>query len=278
MASIEQIKASDGSGNANVATVQNSRSPGATTIIVDTVLGINGDGFAGSMGTPHTFTDPITSEVITVISEATCVDFIGHVDGSNLEIDDIAPGQSDLGSEVGDIVIIRPTTQWGDNVAEVLEVAHDDDGTLKAGAVDTAAVLASDVVTTAKILNSNVTTAKVATDAITDAKLIYGKLRSRQGGSATNWNTSGTNTYDYSGTDVFIQAGTQTTSGGGSVVITFPTAFNQVPIFVATVVTSAATNAFARLSAISATQATVQLISDTGGGASEKFNWIAIGE
>lgn len=134
MASIEQIRASDGSGNASVATVQSTRAGGASTIIVDTVLGINPTGFAGTMGTPHTFTDPITSETITVISEATAVDFIGHVDGSNLEIDTIAPGYVDGGSEVGDIIIIRPTTQWGDNVADVLDVSHEDDGKLKPNA------------------------------------------------------------------------------------------------------------------------------------------------
>lgn len=139
MASIEQIKASDGSGNASVATVQSSRSSGASTIIVDTVLSIN-DSFMGSMGTPHTFIDPITSEEITVISEATAVDFSGHVDGSNLEIDDIAPGYTDAGSEVGDIVIIRPTTQWSDNLAEVLEESHNDDGTLIGTAVRSALV------------------------------------------------------------------------------------------------------------------------------------------
>src|SRR4051812_15645158 len=110
MASIQLIKGSNGSGNANLATIQSSRSPGALTIIVDTVLDINPGGFAGTMGTPHTFTDPVTSETITVISEATAVDFTGHVDGSNLEIDDIAPGYTDGGSDVGDIVIIRPTT------------------------------------------------------------------------------------------------------------------------------------------------------------------------
>lgn len=134
MASIDKIRASDGSENASVATVQNSRSPGSSTIVVDTVAGIP-DFFTGTMGTPHTFTDPITSETITVISEATAVDFAGHVDGSNLEIDDIAPGYSDLGSEVGDIIVIRPTTQWGDNLAEVLEVAHEDDGALKDTAI-----------------------------------------------------------------------------------------------------------------------------------------------
>lgn len=131
MASIQLVKASDGSGNANVATVQSSRSPGATTIIVDTVLGINPGGFTGTMGTPHTFTDPVTSETITVISEATAVDFSGHVDGSNIEIDDIAPGYTDAGSSVGDIIVIRPTTQYADNLAEVLETTLNDDGTPK---------------------------------------------------------------------------------------------------------------------------------------------------
>lgn len=131
MASIELVKGSDGSGNASLATVQNTRAPLATTIDVDTVLGINGAGFAGSMGTPHTFVDPVTSETITVISEATCVDFTGHVDGSNLEIDDIAPGYTDNGSAVGDIIIIRPTTQYADNLADILDAAHNDDGTLK---------------------------------------------------------------------------------------------------------------------------------------------------
>lgn len=135
MASIQRIKGSDGSGNANMATIQNTRAPAATTIIVDTVLGINPTGFAGTMGTPHTFTDPVTSETITVISEATAVDFFGHVDGANLEIDTIAPGYTDAGSAIGDIVIIRPTTQYADNLAAVLGVSHADDGTLNAAGI-----------------------------------------------------------------------------------------------------------------------------------------------
>jgi hypothetical protein len=164
MASIENIKASDGSGNASLATVQSTRTAGSSTINVDTVLGINGDGFAGTMGTPHTFTDPVTSETITVISEATAVDFIGHVDGSNLEIDTIAPGYTDAGSEVGDIVIIRPTTQWGDEVAAILETAHNDDGSLKDDAVTTD-VIADDAVTTDKLDDASVTPDKLATGA-----------------------------------------------------------------------------------------------------------------
>lgn len=135
MASIERLRASDGSANASVATVQSTRAPAATTIDVDTVLAINPGGFEGTMGTPHTFTDPITSETITVISEATAVDFTGHIDGSNIEIDDIAPGYTDAGSAVGDIIIIRPTTNYGNNLADVLDAAHDDDGTPSASAI-----------------------------------------------------------------------------------------------------------------------------------------------
>lgn len=134
MASIDSIRASNGGGNAAVATVQSTRAPLSSTIVVDTVDNIN-DTFMGAMGTPHTFIDPVTSEEITVISEATAVDFAGHVDGANLEIDTIAPGYTDLGSEIGDIVVIRPTTQHTDNLADVLDVSHNDDGSLTEAAV-----------------------------------------------------------------------------------------------------------------------------------------------
>lgn len=131
MASINLIKASDGTGNASTATVQTVRNSGVTTIIVDTVNNIPAT-FMGSMGTPHTFVDPVTSEEITVISEATAVDFTGHVSGANLEIDSIAPGYTDLGSAVGDIIVIRPTTDWANNIASVLATAHSDTGAIKA--------------------------------------------------------------------------------------------------------------------------------------------------
>lgn len=129
MASIEKVKGSNGSGNANVATVQTLRTAGSSSILVDTVLNINPAGFSASMGTPHTFTDPVTSEVITVISEASAVDFTGHINSGHIEIDTIAPGYTDAGSKVGDIVVIRPTNQWADNLASVLAAAHNDDGT-----------------------------------------------------------------------------------------------------------------------------------------------------
>lgn len=128
MASINLIKGSDGTGNAATAIVSTLRAPSASTLIVSTVDNIPAT-FYASMGTPHTFTDPVTGETITVISEATAVDFRGHVDGINLEIDAIAPGYTDAGSAVGDIIVIRPITEWANNVADVLAEEHKDDGT-----------------------------------------------------------------------------------------------------------------------------------------------------
>jgi hypothetical protein len=183
MTSIDSIKASDGTDNASVATVQTIRSGGATTIVVDTVLGINTN-FHATMGTPHTFTDPVTSEAITVISEATAVDFKGHVSGSDLEIDTIAPGYSDTGSAVGDIVIIKPTTQWADEVAKILEVSLEDNGTLK-----------DSIVTTGKIATGAVGNTDLASSAVSTEKLDATLTALIGLGGVTSKDTSGVNGY-----------------------------------------------------------------------------------
>lgn len=134
MQSIAYIPGSDGAANASLMTVTDVRAPLASTILVNTVANVP-DKFYASMGTPNTFTDPITGETITVISEATAVDFAGHVDGSNIEIDEIAPGYTDNGSEVGDIIIIRPITEWANNIHNILSQSLEDDGKIKESAV-----------------------------------------------------------------------------------------------------------------------------------------------
>lgn len=72
-----------------------------------------------------------------------------------------------------------------------LLIHSDLDGTLKAGAVDVATVLASDVVTTAKILNANVTTAKLADASVTNAKLAT--TTGEPGGAWETWTPTLTN-------------------------------------------------------------------------------------
>lgn len=140
MQSILYVNGSNGVANASLMTVTTIRSAGASVIAVNTVLGAPTK-FYGSMGTPHTFTDPVTSEVITVISDATAVDFAGTISGSTVTIDQIAPGYTDLGSKVGDIVIIRPVTEWANNLKNILNQSHNDDGSINTAG--STAVLAS---------------------------------------------------------------------------------------------------------------------------------------
>lgn len=137
MKSLAYIPGSDGSANASLMTITQVRTAPATSITVNTVAGVP-QKFLASMGTPHTFIDPVTGETITVISEASAVDFAGHIDSGKVEIDAIAPGYTDLGSKVGDIIVIRPITEWANNIHNILSEAHDDDGKLKAGAANKA--------------------------------------------------------------------------------------------------------------------------------------------
>jgi hypothetical protein len=137
MQSIKYLPASSGVGNPSLMTVQTLRAANATTIITNTVAGVPAF-FYATMGTPHTFTDSVTGETITIISEATAVDFAGHTNSGQLVIDAIAPGYTDAGSKVGDIVVLRPLTEWANNLFNILNAgAHNDDGTLAKTAMDT---------------------------------------------------------------------------------------------------------------------------------------------
>jgi hypothetical protein len=137
MQSIKYLPASSGVGNPSLMTVQTLRAANATTIITNTVAGVPAF-FYATMGTPHTFTDPVTGETITIISEATAVDFAGHTNSGQLVIDAIAPGYTDAGSKVGDIIVLRPLTEWSNNLFNILNAgAHNDDGTLAKTALDT---------------------------------------------------------------------------------------------------------------------------------------------
>lgn len=116
------------------------------------------------------------------------------------------------------------------------------------------------------------------TNIINDSSLKYGKLRTRQGGSATNWGTSGTTAYDYKGTNVWLETGTLLMDGNPKAV-TFPTAFNQVPQVWCQVLTQVGANCFAIAASISTTGFNCAVVTD-GGNANtgQTVNWLAIGE
>lgn len=122
---------------------------------------------------------------------------------------------------------------------------------------------------------------------VTASQLTYGKLRSRQGGSATNWTTTGTTTYDYSGTNVFTQVGSvlstdaTTNSSNGwyatsAQTVTFPIAFSQPPMVI---VTTQGDHAVAGLfNPPTTTSFTWKARASTSVGANVTIYWMAIGE
>jgi len=125
--SIENVKGSDNTAETVRAVVTAQRAVSSTVIAVNSLVGFNTN-FIGTTGALD------ADNKLTVRPQV----FFGHISGSNIEIDSFAPGYTDLGNEVGDIVVIKPTTSWADEVAALLGVSHNDDGTIKDGAVTNA--------------------------------------------------------------------------------------------------------------------------------------------
>lgn len=129
MVSINNIRASDGTGPAAKATVGSARAISATTITVDTVSHWPAN-FIAATGTPDLTTGLITTATIQV--------FYGHLSGGTIIIDSFASGYTDKGNSSGDIVVLKPTTAWAKEVANLLAVSLNDDGTLNTAATTAA--------------------------------------------------------------------------------------------------------------------------------------------
>lgn len=126
MTSINNIKASDGTGPAAKATLTSPRAVTATTFTVDTVAHWPAN-FIATTGT----VDP-TSGLIT---SATLQVFFGHLSGTNIVIDSFAPGYTDKGNSSGDIVVIKPTTAWTKELVGILSASLNDDGTIQSSVI-----------------------------------------------------------------------------------------------------------------------------------------------
>lgn len=97
----------------------------------------------------------------------------------------------------------------------------------------------------------------------------------RQGGSGTDWNSTGTS--NFTPTTMRMQAGRTITGGGGSVTVTFPVAFSNKPIIV--VSASGGSNILASISSVSASQFTAAAWNAAAGtsAGSIGIDWIAVG-
>lgn len=116
MENSDYIYASNGSGEAPRLTIIAARAPGATTLSVDATTNVPAK-FVGTSGTLNTTTgliDPATAKV-----------FRGSIVSGAVEIDAFAPGYADEGNTVGQVVVIKPTTEWADIVADSIADAKD---------------------------------------------------------------------------------------------------------------------------------------------------------
>lgn len=161
----QYIQGSNGSGEAVRSTVTSTRTAGSTIIAVNSLTNWSTNFIAttGSINADNTLNIKLV--------------FKGHIDGTTLIIDEIAPGYTDPGSVIGDVVVLKPSTFWADNLAAFLDVAHNDDGSIASG-----------YVATGMLADGSVTTAKIATGAVTAAKT-DGTLGWQEIGRSTNITT-----------------------------------------------------------------------------------------
>lgn len=117
------LQVSDGTADAALMHITNSRSIGATTIQVDTVAAIPAKFIAiyGTLGSDG------------FITAASMRNFYGHLSGGNLEIDGFLPGSTDNGNTDGQVVVIKPNTFWANFVAQQAVDAYTNSVNLKAG-------------------------------------------------------------------------------------------------------------------------------------------------
>lgn len=132
MDNIDYISASDGTGEAPRATVNVYRAPTVPILNVDSTENFPNK-FVASAGTVDATTG--------LIDPATLMVFKGSkTSGTEITIDEVAPGYSDIETNVADVVVLKPTTLWADLVANGLASAKDSlggDGTVKLVVSDT---------------------------------------------------------------------------------------------------------------------------------------------
>ena len=106
----DYIHVSNGDGVPVTAIVTTDRGIGSTNLIVDSVLNWATHGIAMS-GTIDNDTGVITDKTV----------FKYHLEGSIIIIETFAAGYFDIGNTKDQVVVLKPTTEWGNEVAEAID-------------------------------------------------------------------------------------------------------------------------------------------------------------
>lgn len=140
---LEKLRASDGTGPAALANITSDRSIAATTIEVDNVDNWP-DEFIVVTG---------TLDANGYLTPASMTQMVAHLNAGNIEIDSFVPGYSDAGNTEGQVAIIKQTAHGQDSIVDLLQIAHDDDGKLKADAPVTGGLTMENLAPTGAIID-----------------------------------------------------------------------------------------------------------------------------
>lgn len=153
---------SNGTDYPNAARVDSPRSAAGTTLVCDDLTG-----WATTTGVKFVTYRLDTAEQMV---SGTLTTYKGVVSGNSIVNVARIKGAADAGNQVNDVVQMIPSSDWADSLIDALLVSLDQDGTLKAGAVDNTSAIADGIVTSAKIADGTIATADIADGAITAAK------------------------------------------------------------------------------------------------------------
>jgi len=120
----DYIHASNGDGIAATAIVTTVRGIGSTQLIVDTVLNWPHNGIALSENVDG------TNKTV----------FRYHLDGSIITIETFAPGYSDIGNEIDQIVLLKPTAEWANEIADAINTLDTEVATATLTEISTAEI------------------------------------------------------------------------------------------------------------------------------------------
>lgn len=105
------LQASDGAGEAVRATVQSpGRDIGSSVIPVNALTNYPTGTFIGTTGTLQANNTLANAQV-----------FYGTASGTDITITSFAPGYTDLGNSAGDVVVIKPTTEWANIISDFIK-------------------------------------------------------------------------------------------------------------------------------------------------------------
>ena len=125
-------KASNGNGVAAAARVNNIRAVGNNVISVDNTGNFPGIGVGGALSGEkfHFATWAVDGSDKYVVESM--MEMVGHLSSiGEITIDSFDPGYEDKGNNNGDVVRIKPTTGWENDLVDALKQSLKNDGTLK---------------------------------------------------------------------------------------------------------------------------------------------------